>query len=51
MNELKLKVRAAVITAVYRHTLSVSSVDLATFSTGQIVNAVSTDVDVSWLGP
>ena len=48
MNELKLKVRAAVITAVYRHTLSVSSVDLATFSTGKIVNAVSTDVDVSF---
>ena len=48
MNELKLKVRAAVITAVYRHTLSVSSVDLSTFSTGKIVNAVSTDVDVSF---
>jgi hypothetical protein len=47
MNELKLKVRAAVITSVYRHTLSVSTVDLATYSTGKIVNAVSTDVDVS----
>lgn len=47
MNELKLKVRAAVITTVYRHTLSVSSIDLSTFSTGKIVNAVSTDVDVS----
>ena len=47
INELKLKVRAAVIMSVYRHTLSVPTVDLATYSTGKIVNSISTDVDVS----
>ena len=47
MNELKLKVRAAVVMSVYRHTLSVPTVDLSTYSTGKIVNSVSTDVDVS----
>ena len=33
--------------AVYKHTLTVSNVDLGSFTSGKIVNAISTDVDVS----
>lgn len=42
---LGLKVRAALITTVYRKALSVNTVSLSTFSTGQVVNFMSTDTD------
>ncbi|XP_025830829.1 multidrug resistance-associated protein 7 isoform X2 [Agrilus planipennis] len=41
-----LKIRAAVVTAIYRKTLSVSSSVLSSqFSTGEIINFMSTDTD------
>ncbi len=40
-----LKIRAALITTVYRKALSVSSVSLSKFSSGEIVNFMSTDTD------
>ena len=40
-----LKIRAAIITTVYRKTLSIGSVSLSRFSTGQVVNFMSTDTD------
>lgn len=40
-----LKVRAAIITAVYRKALKVNSVELSVFSTGEVVNFMSTDTD------
>lgn len=45
MSELKLKVRAVLVTAVYRHTLAVSSVQLTKFSGGEVINYMSTDAD------
>jgi len=45
MNELGLKVRAAMTTAVYQKTFSVSSTRLNKFTTGQIINFMSTDTD------
>ena len=42
---LGLKVRAALITSVYKKALSVSSVALSSFTTGQVVNYMSTDTD------
>lgn len=45
MSELGLKIRASLITAVYRHTLSVSGIKMRAFSMGEIVNYMSTDVD------
>ena len=45
MNELGLKVRAAMTTAVYQKTVSVSQSSMSKFSTGQIINFMSTDTD------
>ena len=45
INELKLKVRASLITSVYKHVISVSSLELNQFSTGEVINYMSTDVD------
>ena len=39
------KIRTAVITTIYRKTLSVSSVAMTEFTTGQITNFMSTDTD------
>ncbi|XP_060078893.1 ATP-binding cassette sub-family C member 10-like [Ylistrum balloti] len=39
------KMRCAVITTIYRKALSVGSVSIAKFSTGEIVNFMSTDTD------
>ena len=36
ISELKLKVRAAIVTAVYKHVISVSTVELNKFNTGKI---------------
>ena len=52
MTELGIKVRAALVTAVYDKTVTVSRSSLATFSTGQIINFMSTDTDrVNNFGP
>lgn len=40
-----LKIRAAIITSIYRKSVLVSSVSLSTFSVGEIINFMSTDVD------
>ena len=40
-----MKIRAAIITAVYRKTITVSSVSLSQFNTGAVVNFMSTDTD------
>ena len=40
-----LKVRAALVTSVYRKALKVNHVSLSTFSTGEVVNFMSTDTD------
>ena len=45
INELKLKVRAAIVTAVYKHVIGVSSVELNKFNTGEVMNYMSTDTD------
>jgi len=45
MNELGLKVRAAMTTAVYQKTVSVSQSSISKFSTGQVINFMSTDTD------
>ncbi|NXU44715.1 MRP7 protein, partial [Drymodes brunneopygia] len=45
MNKMMLMVRAAVISAVYRKALRVSSTSLARFTVGEIVNFMSTDTD------
>ncbi|NXR48741.1 MRP7 protein, partial [Hippolais icterina] len=45
MNKMALMVRAAVISAVYRKALRVSSTSLARFTLGEIVNFMSTDTD------
>eukprot|EP00092_Neocalanus_flemingeri_P010518 GFUD01011332.1.p1 GENE.GFUD01011332.1~~GFUD01011332.1.p1 ORF type:complete len:1535 (+),score=298.00 GFUD01011332.1:327-4607(+) len=45
MNELGLKVRAAMTTAVYQKTVSVSKSSISKFSTGQVINFMSTDTD------
>ncbi|QQP39306.1 ATP-binding cassette sub-family C member 7, partial [Caligus rogercresseyi] len=45
MNELGLKVRAAVIQSVYKQTLSVSEANLNQFSRGEVINFMSVDVD------
>ncbi|ESO85415.1 hypothetical protein LOTGIDRAFT_183817 [Lottia gigantea] len=39
------KMRCAIITTVYQKTLSVNTVNMSKFSTGQIVNFMSTDTD------
>ncbi|NXH91982.1 MRP7 protein, partial [Edolisoma coerulescens] len=43
MNKMTLMVRAAVISAIYRKALRVSSTSLVRFSVGEIVNFMSTD--------
>ncbi|NXH00560.1 MRP7 protein, partial [Loxia leucoptera] len=45
MNKMALMVRAAVISAIYRKALRVSSSSLARFTVGEIVNFMSTDTD------
>jgi ATP-binding cassette subfamily C (CFTR/MRP) protein 10 len=45
MAELGLKVRAAVTTAVYRHTLKMTSSQMGGFGVGEIINFMSTDTD------
>ncbi|XP_055957063.1 ATP-binding cassette sub-family C member 10 isoform X2 [Patella vulgata] len=40
-----LKIRCALVTIIYQKTLSVSSVQMAKFDTGQIVNFMSTDTN------
>ncbi|XP_052235250.1 ATP-binding cassette sub-family C member 10-like isoform X9 [Dreissena polymorpha] len=40
-----LKIRAAIITTIYRKSLSVSNVSAGKFSSGQITNLMSTDTD------
>ncbi|KAL1117648.1 hypothetical protein AAG570_003963 [Ranatra chinensis] len=45
MTIVGLKIRGALITAVYRKTLSLNSKSLSKFSTGEIVNFMSTDMD------
>ncbi|NWH34064.1 MRP7 protein, partial [Chloropsis hardwickii] len=45
INKMALMVRAAVISAIYRKALRVSSTSLARFTVGEIVNFMSTDTD------
>lgn len=45
MSELGLKIRASIITAVYQHTLNVTSANLSRFSIGEVINFMSTDTD------
>ena len=45
INELKLKVRGAIVTAVYKHVVNVSSVELNKFNAGEVINYMSTDTD------
>ncbi|NWI03817.1 MRP7 protein, partial [Tichodroma muraria] len=45
MNKMTLMVRAAIISAIYRKALRVSSTSLARFTVGEIVNFMSTDTD------
>ena len=45
INELKLKVRGAIVTAVYKHVTDISSVQLNQFNTGEVINYMSTDTD------
>ncbi|NXB70326.1 MRP7 protein, partial [Donacobius atricapilla] len=44
-NKMALMVRAAIISAIYRKALRVSSTSLARFTVGEIVNFMSTDTD------
>ncbi|XP_045610459.1 ATP-binding cassette sub-family C member 10 [Procambarus clarkii] len=43
--KVNLRLRAAVISAVYRKVLQVSAANLSRFSTGEVVNLMSTDTD------
>jgi hypothetical protein len=45
VNKVGLKVRAALITEVYRKSLSISLSTMSRYSTGQVVNFMSTDTD------
>lgn len=45
MQEVGLKIRGALMTTIYRRTLTVSSIELSKFSIGEIVNFMSTDTD------
>ena len=45
MSELQLKVKAAIVTSVYKHVINVSSVELNKFSSGEVINYMSTDTD------
>ncbi|WAR19116.1 MRP7-like protein [Mya arenaria] len=44
-NVVGLKIRTAIITTIYRKSLSVSNVSVGKFSSGQIINFMSTDTD------
>ncbi|XP_076314216.1 LOW QUALITY PROTEIN: ATP-binding cassette sub-family C member 10-like [Tachypleus tridentatus] len=43
ITKVGLKIRAAIITTIYRKTLGVSKTNLSSFSTGEIINFMSTD--------
>lgn len=45
VNKVSLKVRCALLTAVYDKLLQIPMCRLSKFSTGQIINFISTDVD------
>ncbi|XP_077991202.1 ATP-binding cassette sub-family C member 10-like [Glandiceps talaboti] len=45
VNKISLQARAALVTSIYHKALSVGSTTLSKFSTGEIVNFMSTDVD------
>ncbi|XP_021924384.1 multidrug resistance-associated protein 7 isoform X3 [Zootermopsis nevadensis] len=45
MQEVGLKIRGALVTTIYRKTLTLSSIELSKFSIGEIVNFMSTDTD------
>nr|CAD7591948.1 unnamed protein product [Timema genevievae] len=45
MAEVGLKIRAAIVTTVYRKTLTVSATSLTKFSIGEVMNFMSTDTD------
>eukprot|EP00117_Sycon_ciliatum_P032486 scpid8147/ scgid4352/ Multidrug resistance-associated protein 7; ATP-binding cassette sub-family C member 10 len=45
VNKVMVAMRAALVTAVYRKALAVDSVNLGVFTTGEIVNLMSTDGD------
>ncbi|XP_065061425.1 ATP-binding cassette sub-family C member 10-like [Rhopilema esculentum] len=45
VNKVRLQCRAALVTTVYEKALSVSSTSLSGFSTGQVINFMSTDTD------
>ncbi|XP_064395751.1 ATP-binding cassette sub-family C member 10-like [Halichondria panicea] len=45
VNKVGVKVRSALITEIYRKALSVTTTTLSHFSTGQVVNSMSTDTD------
>lgn len=45
INKVSLKVRCALLTAVYDKLLQIPMCHLSTFSTGQLINFVSTDID------
>lgn len=45
VNKIGLKIRAVIITTVYNKALSVSLTTLSTFSSGEVVNFMSTDTD------
>jgi ATP-binding cassette subfamily C (CFTR/MRP) protein 10 len=45
VNKVGLKIRAAIVTEIFRKSLSVNSVNMSKFSTGQVVNYMSTDTD------
>ncbi|XP_053408287.1 ATP-binding cassette sub-family C member 10-like [Mercenaria mercenaria] len=44
-NVVGLKIRTAIITTIYRKSLSVSNVSVGKFTSGQIINFMSTDTD------
>ena len=45
MTELTIKIKSALITTIYRHTLSLPSYSMRQFSLAEIINFVGTDTD------
>jgi ATP-binding cassette subfamily C (CFTR/MRP) protein 10 len=45
MAEVNLKIRAAIITSIYRKTVLMNRTSLEKFSSGEIINYMSTDTD------
>lgn len=45
MAEVNLKIRAALITTIYRKTVQLRKISLEKFSSGEIINFMSTDTD------